>query len=101
MAAGVPSVATRAGGVIEFARDDDNAVLVEQDDAAGLARAISRLNADSVLRKRLAAAGRSTARDLSWRRISSRYEEVYAGAIARSSASTVQVKRPWKLPAVR
>jgi glycogen synthase len=88
MAAGVPSVATRTGGVIEFARDDENAVLVEQDDASGFARAIKRLNTDVSLRMRLAEAGRSTARELSWRDIASRYEETYSRAVARRGPSS-------------
>jgi glycogen synthase len=87
MAAGVPSVATRTGGVIEFARAEENAVLVEQNDAAGLARAIKRLNADMPLRMRLAEAGRSTAQELSWRDMASRYEETYTGAVTRPGAS--------------
>jgi glycogen synthase len=78
MAAGVPAVATRAGGVTEFAEDGVNALLVERDDPDALARAIDRLHSDAQLRGRLRAAGRATALNLSWARISPQYELLYS-----------------------
>jgi glycosyltransferase involved in cell wall biosynthesis len=83
MAAGVPAVATRAGGVIDFARDEDNALLVDVDDPAGLAAAIARLRADEGLRARVVASGRRTAGSLTWGRIAAEYEQVYAAALER------------------
>lgn len=77
MAAGVPSVATRAGGVTEFAEDEGNVLLVEPDDAAGLARALKRLATDDQLRSRLATSSRATAAALSWRSIAPRYARLY------------------------
>jgi glycosyltransferase involved in cell wall biosynthesis len=77
MAAGVPSVATAAGGVPEFAEDGHNALLVPVDDTAALARALGRAARDQQLRERLTAGGRATAATLAWSRIAERYEAIY------------------------
>jgi glycogen(starch) synthase len=77
MAAGVPAVATRAGGVVEFARDGTNALLVKPDDPVALAKSIARLYSDPPLRTRLIEAGRLTARELAWSEIVPRYERIY------------------------
>lgn len=77
MAAGVPAVAAAAGGIPEFVRDGQNALLVPPDDAPALAEAIARLASDAELRKRLTVGGRKTARELTWRRIADRYESIY------------------------
>jgi glycogen synthase len=77
MAAGVPSVATHAGGIVDFARDGDNALLVSVDDVPGLKNALTRLHSDSSLRARLSTSGRETADLLSWERIAPSYERLY------------------------
>jgi glycogen synthase len=77
MAAGVPAVATRAGGVTEFAEDGVNALLVDRDDPNALARALEQLHSDVELCDRLTAAGRRTALNLSWAHISPQYELLY------------------------
>ena len=77
MAAGVPAVATAAGGIPEFARDGENALLVPPDSASALAVALARILDDRALRERLAANGRETAEALSWNGIAERYEQVY------------------------
>lgn len=77
MAAGLPAVATLAGGVTEFAEDGVNALLVERDNPLALARAIDRLHSDVELRGRLRAAARATALNLSWARIAPQYEQLY------------------------
>jgi alpha-1,3-rhamnosyl/mannosyltransferase len=84
MAAGVPAVATNAGGVTEFARDGVNALLVDPEDGRGLARAIARVVDDSPLRERLIAGGRETSDELAWSPIAARYERVYLDALGRS-----------------
>ncbi len=83
MAAGVPAVAAAAGGVPEFARDDENALLVQPENASALAEAIARLVSDTGLRDRLIVGGRATATDSAWSRIADRYEDVYLRALAR------------------
>jgi glycosyltransferase involved in cell wall biosynthesis len=62
-AAGVPIVASRAGGISEAVRDGVNGLLVPPGDAAALGAALSRLLADADLRRRLGAAGRILIRD--------------------------------------
>jgi glycosyltransferase involved in cell wall biosynthesis len=57
-AAGVPIVGARAGGVPEIVRHEENGLLVEPGDSAGLAAAMDRLLADEPLRRRLGAGGR-------------------------------------------
>lgn len=77
MAAGTPAVATRVGGIPEFARDGENALLVAPEDADGLAAALVRLTGDPELGGRLAAGGRAQAAQLSWSRVVPLYEEIY------------------------
>jgi glycosyltransferase involved in cell wall biosynthesis len=87
MAAGVPSVAAAAGGVPELARDGENALVVDPENAKALSSALVRLVNDSELRVRLSGEGRETARELAWSRIVERYESVYAQAQEGSSGS--------------
>jgi len=58
MAAGVPSVATRVGGIPEIITDGENAVLTPPSDPAALARAIGELLDDPDRRARLVANAR-------------------------------------------
>lgn len=83
MAAGVPSVATTVGGIPEFARDGENALLVPPDAPAPLADALVRVLQDGPLADRLAANGRATADALAWNGIVDRYERVYTEALDR------------------
>lgn len=62
MAAGVPVVATRTGGIPELL-DGGAGLLVPQQDAGAIAEALTRIAADDDLRRRLAVAGRRRVRD--------------------------------------
>jgi glycosyltransferase involved in cell wall biosynthesis len=74
MAAAVPVVATRVGGVPEVVADGETGLIVEPDDVEGLAAALDRVAGDDALRERLGRAGatriaehfdaRSTARQM-------------------------------------
>jgi glycosyltransferase involved in cell wall biosynthesis len=86
MAAGVPTVAAAAGGIPEFARRGENALLVNPEDSQALADALVRLRQDAVLRKRIIDGGRATAADLAWRTIADRYERIYEYARAGRTA---------------
>jgi glycosyltransferase involved in cell wall biosynthesis len=81
MAAGTPAVATRVGGIPEFARHGDNALLVAAEDAAELADALVALAGDAQLRARLAAAGRSQAERYAWNEVIRRWESLYAEVV--------------------
>jgi glycosyltransferase involved in cell wall biosynthesis len=85
MAAGVPAVATDAGGVPEFATHDVNALLVPPEDARALSSALALVASDPLLRERLATEGVRTAHRLAWNEITSRYEAVYRKALNASS----------------
>jgi glycosyltransferase involved in cell wall biosynthesis len=56
--AGLPVVASRVGGIPEVVTDGETGLLTEPGDSADLARALSRLLADSDLRRRLGEAAR-------------------------------------------
>jgi glycogen(starch) synthase len=86
MAAGVPAVAAAAGGVPEFARDGKNALLVQAEHPSALAEAIARLAYDSTLRDSLVRGGKTTAAELAWSRLASRYEDAYLVAVDRARA---------------
>lgn len=58
---GCPAVATRVGGIPTSMRDGEDGLLVEPDDADGLADAILRLYHDEPLRRRLGENGRARA----------------------------------------
>ncbi len=74
MAAALPVVATRVGGVPEVVVEGETGLLVEPEDAAGLAGALDRVASDEAFRQRLGRAGatrivehfdaRSTARQM-------------------------------------
>ena len=61
MAAALPVVASRVGGVPEQVFDEETGLLVEPDDPNELAAALDRLIGDPFLRRRLGAAGRARA----------------------------------------
>lgn len=61
MACGTACVLTNLGGVLEYARHEDNALLVPSDQTESMAAAILRLLDDAPLRQRLIASGLSTA----------------------------------------
>jgi len=60
LAAGTTCVATRINGIPELIEDGVNGLLVEAEDAAGLAEAIGKLQADPELAQRLRLGGRKT-----------------------------------------
>jgi glycosyltransferase involved in cell wall biosynthesis len=61
MAAGLPVVASRVGGLPEQVVHGETGVLVAPGDPEDLAEALARLVADGELRRRLGAAGRARA----------------------------------------
>ena len=65
MAAGLPVVSTRVGGIPEVVIDGETGILVPPNRPEALAEAITALAEDPALRKRLGAAGRKRAADFS------------------------------------
>ncbi|MDX1630540.1 MAG: glycosyltransferase family 4 protein [Thermoanaerobaculia bacterium] len=81
MAAGLPVVATRAGGIPEIVEDGRTGLLVSPGDPDQLAEALARLSECPELARRLGEAGRERARERfsleAWRhRLLSLYEEI-------------------------
>jgi 2-deoxystreptamine N-acetyl-D-glucosaminyltransferase/2-deoxystreptamine glucosyltransferase len=66
MAAGLPVIASRVGGIPALVDHDINGLLVPPGDAAALAAAISRVLAEPGTAARLAAAARHTAQQYTW-----------------------------------
>jgi glycosyltransferase involved in cell wall biosynthesis len=69
MASGLRAIAVAAGGVLDFAEHEVNALVVEPNDAAALAEGIARLLADATQRTHLAKGGIATAAARDWRTI--------------------------------
>ncbi len=84
MAAGVPMVATRVGGIPEVIRDGVNGLLVECGRPEDLANAIMRLAQDVNLRKALGREGRNTVVSLYSREaICGRYEKLFTELLSK------------------
>ena len=75
MGSGLPSLAVSGGGVLEFARHDENALLVKPRDTSALGAGLERLMGDPDLRHRLAEGGLRTAASRGWDAI---YEQLLA-----------------------
>lgn len=81
MAAGLPVVASRTGGVPEVVADGETGLLVEPGDPAGLASALSRLAEDRGLRIQMGARGRARSAAYSWDAIVPKVVSVYRQAL--------------------
>ena len=85
MAAGVPVVATRVGGVPEVVRDPAEGALVPFGDPAALAGAVDALLADPERARAVGEAGRRrVARDFGVARMARELEEIYASTLRRA-----------------
>ncbi len=79
MAAGRAVVGTAVGGIPEIISHGDNGLLVEQDDAVGLASALRALLANPDARYRMGQRGRRRIMENhNWRKICARYLDVFA-----------------------
>jgi glycosyltransferase involved in cell wall biosynthesis len=94
MAAGVPVIATDAGGTGELVKDGCNGVLVPCAAPAELAAAISRVLSDADLRGRLVRAGYETAAQFSWPQLVVQTEAVLQQALAAGTQSCPQGALP-------
>jgi glycosyltransferase involved in cell wall biosynthesis len=84
MATGAPLVTTRAGQAPDLVRDGENGLLVDVEDADGLAEALVRVRDDGALVVRVRAAGRRTAEETSHRALAPRWEALLEGFAERS-----------------
>jgi glycosyltransferase involved in cell wall biosynthesis len=81
MGSGLPCLAANAAGVLEFARQGQNAWLVAPDSAAAIAQGLRRLLPDSALRARLAQGGLATAQERGWDQVYEQLLQDYGEAI--------------------
>jgi glycosyltransferase involved in cell wall biosynthesis len=88
MAAGLPVVATRVGGVPEIVKDGETGLLVPPHDPEALAHAMARLADDSGMRDRLGSNGRSLARSFDADRTASRTRELYLEVLGEGTPAT-------------
>jgi len=79
MAAGVPVVASRVGGLPDLVEDGGSGLLVRPGEAEDLARALVSLLLDPEAARRLGARGRTLAATRSHERLVDRMTQVYAG----------------------
>ncbi len=84
MAAGLPCVATEAGGLPEAMTDDVEGHLVPPSDPPALARAIARIAHDPAVRERMSRAGVERARAFDIRRAAARISDIYTEVLAAS-----------------
>jgi glycosyltransferase involved in cell wall biosynthesis len=94
MAAGIPVVATRVGGVPTAVDHERTGVLIDVGDVPALARALSGLLADSARRKAMGAAGRrrveaTFAADVIVPRIEALWDEILQGRARRTPSDTL------------
>jgi glycosyltransferase involved in cell wall biosynthesis len=87
MAAGVPVVASRTGGIPDLVRHEETGLLVEPGDTAGLSAAVSRLLASPAEAGRLARAGRRHCRRFGLDRMLEKLDDLYGGLIGEAGAA--------------
>ncbi|SDI84171.1 Glycosyltransferase involved in cell wall bisynthesis [Frankineae bacterium MT45] len=81
MACGAALVSTRNGGVDEFARDGESALLCAVGDTAALARSVLRMVHDPQLRDQVAANGRQRVATFTWESSADAFEAVVRQAL--------------------
>jgi glycosyltransferase involved in cell wall biosynthesis len=81
MGSGLPCLAANAAGVLEFARNGQNALLVTPNSAPALGQGLLRLLHDPALRQKLALGGLATAAERRWDRVYDLLLEDYREAI--------------------
>jgi glycosyltransferase involved in cell wall biosynthesis len=86
LAAGVPLVATRVGQAPEVVEDGRTALLVDVEDAEGLAAAVERVHGDSALAEAFRLPGRATAESLALERLDPLWGRLLDGFVERESA---------------
>ena len=89
MLVGLPCITTTAGSIAELAAHEATALVVPQQDAQALARAIERLLGDAALAERLGAAARAhCAAKFSYTAMLDRMEAVYQGLVEARAQAT-------------
>ena len=77
MAAGVPVISTKAGGVVELIQNQENGILVDVGDDKGIVEAIKELCNDSQKRKKMGKQARNSVAKYSVENMIRQYEDLY------------------------
>jgi glycosyltransferase involved in cell wall biosynthesis len=88
MAAGLPTIAFRVGGIPEIVTDGETGILVESGDIQEFARAISLVSGDPVWRRRAGESASARARLFSWPSIISQHLEAMGATTLRGLEGT-------------
>lgn len=89
MAAGIPVVATRVGGIPDVLEDEKTGLLVPPEDDVQLAEAIGRLISNLGLRQEIGCRAREyAAARFRWDSVLERYEGLYSEALARKGRTS-------------
>jgi glycosyltransferase involved in cell wall biosynthesis len=78
-AAGLPVLASRLGGIVDFATDRETALLVDPESEEAIARGMAELADDEALRNRLSRNALDAVSDYGWNRVAARTREIYEG----------------------
>jgi glycosyltransferase involved in cell wall biosynthesis len=84
MAAGVPLVVSRVGGLKEIVDDSMDGIEVEPNNPSAIAEATIRILSDKELASRLAARGEEKVKSYSWENVAKRTLGVYQDAARRT-----------------
>ncbi len=83
LACGLCVVSTDVGGIPDYVRNGEEALLVPPDDAEAMAAAVRRVLSEPGLAQRLSAGGRARAEKADWSVVLPQWEGVFAAASAR------------------
>lgn len=79
MAAGLPVIASRVGGIPEMV-NEENGILLDQGDEAALRGAMLELSRNKARRQGMGRAGKATAQNFSWSQVALKFEALYSDA---------------------
>jgi glycogen synthase len=85
MAAGIPIVASRVGGIPEVVAEGENAFLCPPNNPTELAAALTRLAVDRSLRQRFSDAGVARVEQFSWTRVIPQWIRLFESVISQGS----------------
>lgn len=85
-AAGLPVLAGKLGGIVDFATDRETALLVDPQSEEAIARGITELADDETLRNRLSRNALDAVGDYGWSTVAARTRAIYDGVIREQPA---------------